>query len=549
MRTVGAAAAGVAVLGSLVPLGSGLLMMFAVDPMRYPMWPTGLAIGVALAPTSVGLALKMLKEARRLHAREGQLIMAAAFLDDVISLVLLTMLMEIGGAVSTGEDLAAWPVLRPLVLSSAFCALAVGLGLPSQPAVPARSGVWAYLTGWLGLVPRTVGILTSTRRAPPAPPGAMVALRRGRAPGSAGAAARPHAAADGGQSEGEVWCDAPELQPSTSHAPMPTNTQAPARTVPRAPPTAAGAEARFDRPSLLLLMIMLAALVGFSAVGDVVGSHLLGAFLAGVMFAAVPGALAVWHAQVKRIGAWLVRFFFGGTVAFEVPIRTMFEPHALVLGMLLCAGPACLGKLVGAAAAGWHDLAIVGAAMLGRGEFGFLVAETARALLLNPAPASFANHELALRLQRATSGGGWCIDGDCGDGVLAGAPGEPASFQVAKKWCAHCENGQCDVEPRFGVRYWLLGADCDAHPDACDCTSMMDADAFAISMWAIVGSSLLSPLLFRLALHRRARAEAAAAAARKPGGHVAGSGSADGAPQQRWLGVSHSPYLRADLMI
>jgi hypothetical protein len=81
---------------------------------------------------------------------------------------------------------------------------------------------------------------------------------------------------------------------------------------------------------------------------------------------------------------------------------------------------------------------------------------------------------------------------------------------------------------------------------------MLDADAFAISMWAIVGSSLLSPLLFRVALHRRARAEAAAATARKPGhghGSVGAANGADGASAQRWLGISHSPYLRADRMI
>ncbi|KAJ1635934.1 Sodium/hydrogen exchanger family-domain-containing protein [Pavlovales sp. CCMP2436] len=115
MRNVGVQAAGVAVFGALIPLASGLLFLYAVDRTRFPPWPIGLAVGVALAPTSVGLALKMLKEASRVQAREGQLIMAAAFLDDVISLVLLATLLEIGGAVS---------VARPFVFATIFCVVA-----------------------------------------------------------------------------------------------------------------------------------------------------------------------------------------------------------------------------------------------------------------------------------------------------------------------------------------------------------------------------------------------------------------------------------------
>ena len=186
MRTVGAAATGVAFFGSLIPLGLGMLMMFAIDPVRYPPWPTGLAIGIALAPTSVGLALKMLKEARRLHAREGQLIMAAAFLDDVISLVLLTTLLEIGRAVSMAEDLAPWRVLRPLVLSLAFCALALGLGLPPPVSAEQPRGYRGWLRATLaaarGVVPRALSRLRLEPSTPQSPPRAMVALRRTRTP-------------------------------------------------------------------------------------------------------------------------------------------------------------------------------------------------------------------------------------------------------------------------------------------------------------------------------------------------------------------------------
>ncbi|KAJ1635933.1 hypothetical protein T492DRAFT_835697 [Pavlovales sp. CCMP2436] len=188
----------------------------------------------------------------------------------------------------------------------------------------------------------------------------------------------------------------------------------------------------------------------------------------------------------------------------------MLSRRAVGLGMALCAGPACLGKLIGSLSAGRRDVWFVGAAMLGRGEFGFLVAETARARLLNPAPVSFG--------QLAPSGGGWCVYGNCGDGKQ-GVAGDSSPYG---KWCTHCDaDGECDAVPRVGERYWQLGKECDKWQQECDCVSMMDAESFAIAMWAVVGSSLLSPFFFRLALRQRAHSEAlavAAAAAAASGG-------------------------------
>ena len=45
----------------------------------------------------------------------------AAFVDDILSLVALTMLLQIGVAESTGEDLSLWRVAKPLVFSVLFC--------------------------------------------------------------------------------------------------------------------------------------------------------------------------------------------------------------------------------------------------------------------------------------------------------------------------------------------------------------------------------------------------------------------------------------------
>ena len=45
-----------------------------------------LAAGVSLAPTSIGIALKLLLESEYLETVVGQAIIAAAFFDDILSL-------------------------------------------------------------------------------------------------------------------------------------------------------------------------------------------------------------------------------------------------------------------------------------------------------------------------------------------------------------------------------------------------------------------------------------------------------------------------------
>ena len=49
-------------------------------------------MGCTLAPTSMGIALNVLKQAKLLNTPTGQLIIAAAVLDDVIALLLLSEL-------------------------------------------------------------------------------------------------------------------------------------------------------------------------------------------------------------------------------------------------------------------------------------------------------------------------------------------------------------------------------------------------------------------------------------------------------------------------
>jgi len=89
LRVVGARGVGVAFLGSLLPLGIGTGIAYGIFslPIR-----ESLAVGASLAPTSMGISLKVLAEGKVLNTPIGQLIIAAAVIDDVIALVLLSEL-------------------------------------------------------------------------------------------------------------------------------------------------------------------------------------------------------------------------------------------------------------------------------------------------------------------------------------------------------------------------------------------------------------------------------------------------------------------------
>jgi hypothetical protein len=69
IKQVGGKAMVVAILGTFLPIGAGVGVMAAYN---YELWPQGLAVGVALAPTSVGMALKMLGEKKQLGELFGQ---------------------------------------------------------------------------------------------------------------------------------------------------------------------------------------------------------------------------------------------------------------------------------------------------------------------------------------------------------------------------------------------------------------------------------------------------------------------------------------------
>jgi Kef-type K+ transport system membrane component KefB len=94
---VGPQAAVVACVGVAAPFAAGtlgLMYLFGVDLI-----PAVFA-GAALTVTSIGITAKVLSEIQRLSSREGQIIIGAAVLDDILGIIVLAV---VGSLAKTGE--------------------------------------------------------------------------------------------------------------------------------------------------------------------------------------------------------------------------------------------------------------------------------------------------------------------------------------------------------------------------------------------------------------------------------------------------------------
>ena len=90
------------------------------------------AVGTALSSTAIGFTLRMMSDLQLLETPQGQLITAAAMLDDVFSLGLLAMLRALQPAEDGQLRVEAWPLVRPLVASFGVLVAAVACAAPTR---------------------------------------------------------------------------------------------------------------------------------------------------------------------------------------------------------------------------------------------------------------------------------------------------------------------------------------------------------------------------------------------------------------------------------
>jgi Kef-type K+ transport system membrane component KefB len=266
----------VAIFGTFLPILAG--MGITVWPCGYEAYPEGLAVGVALAPTSVGIALKLLLDAKVLQKDYGQLILSAAFVDDILSLIIFNILFAV-----TGPD---------------------GFNVVTCVVFPIIGIIFMITFGALGI---------------------------------------------------SFW---PKIFKTIE-------------------------ERILQRPNgknlfrQIIMTLMFTLLFGYGSFTMYLGTHLWGAFVAGMSFAGIPEAHHIWSKQTKRITAWMLRVFFSCTVAFAIPFKALFEVEAFLYGSVLGIVGALLTKLVAGVCMGKARF-VIGWAMVGRAEFAYLIAEMAK---------------------------------------------------------------------------------------------------------------------------------------------------------------------------
>jgi Kef-type K+ transport system membrane component KefB len=121
MAKVAGAATTVGLVGVILPLALGYAAASAVLGLeRIP----ALVCAAALTATSVGISARVLSDIGQLNSREGQVVLGAAVLDDIVGLIVLSVVtgIVVGGA---------WTVvgiLRTTVIAVGFIAVAVTVG-------------------------------------------------------------------------------------------------------------------------------------------------------------------------------------------------------------------------------------------------------------------------------------------------------------------------------------------------------------------------------------------------------------------------------------
>lgn len=125
LSLIGARGVTIAIIGSILPIAIGIAIAFAIGTDV----KGSIAAGSAFGPTSLGIAMNILRSAKIVNTPVGQLIVAAAIIDDMIALILLSQLNALTGEFSVAT------VLTPIVSALGFLILGGYLAIFQIPKV------------------------------------------------------------------------------------------------------------------------------------------------------------------------------------------------------------------------------------------------------------------------------------------------------------------------------------------------------------------------------------------------------------------------------
>ncbi len=130
LMKVGISAFLVALVGVITPMILGYGIGLWLLPGRHHYVP--LFLGATLTATSVGITARVLRDLRRLQTAEGQIILGAAVIDDVMGLVVLAVMSGLAGRAAAAASEQGGATMTTLVMVSAkavgFLAGALVLG-------------------------------------------------------------------------------------------------------------------------------------------------------------------------------------------------------------------------------------------------------------------------------------------------------------------------------------------------------------------------------------------------------------------------------------
>merc|ERR1711871_990164 len=394
----GKTAAWLTLLGMGVPWFGGTAVMAAFG---YPFF-AGLSGGACFAPTSVGMATKILVEFGELESVTGQMCITIAMVDDVLSLIVLAILVKLGESAS-GDSSASAHLLGYAGTTSYgatsyaggnyLSGFAAGGSSSSPPSAFLNAG--ADLLGGGGtLVKRNASTTTGEIKLPEGPALAKIIVQpilfslcfmivgvyftfaipllhekivaRHKAKGNAILKEEVATIRASGQDP-----DVTELA------------------VNQARQTAMLKHTRFVVVFTVAFIMIYGLAFGIPC--GLLSTELLGVFMAGVAFAEVREAKECWHHYLRPITTWLARLFFAAKIGFAVPVSTMMSGTAFGQGLALSIpsvfGKVFTGLLVPAMdkcmhkpestwePMTWGEGWKIGWGRVGRGEFAFYMAQ------------------------------------------------------------------------------------------------------------------------------------------------------------------------------
>ena len=125
LLSAGATSAVVALVGVVLPFGLGFLVAWGLGLSTM----AAVVCGAALTATSVGITARVLSDLGRLKDQEGRVILGAAVIDDIVGLIILTVVE----AATRGQHVDATFILTTTAVAFGFLIIVVAVGMAIVP--------------------------------------------------------------------------------------------------------------------------------------------------------------------------------------------------------------------------------------------------------------------------------------------------------------------------------------------------------------------------------------------------------------------------------